>query len=319
MKHKSISILLAISISLYSVVAAVEVGPDVLNSNNNQQTIVTSNGDSLCVLSNGNNVPCEIVKDAEKSIEFGGKTINPNTGKVLCSYNNRVVDCDKIKANGSLKLTSYREIAFEGILFIYMYKWIFTGVILVLALVILKIIINKVKLQKANKILGLLLIVAVSAIGLSLRDKVSADVPVYSGINCSCTTSASQTCVTSPSVDFNWLTIGPGTSASSCTASDTYSTYLWPNTPPQFFYQGIETVVGDVTAGNKNEAKGLVASLVPSASVIGQDTGIPCLRNGGAQGMTLKFTGKLNYTVQGICLIGTCQYYGKESKNFSCY
>jgi hypothetical protein len=284
------------------------------------ESTINSETSKLCVISNGNKVPCELVDDAEKSILLDGKTIHPVTGETLCSYGNRVVPCNQLDSNGHLKITSHKEYILESILFLYKYRIVIIAVLGISSVIFLLIIVRRKSKNKAIYTTMNLFIIGLTALGLLLSQKTAkADVPVYSGVVCSCATSALQTCMTSPVVDFNWLTIGPGAGATSCNASNAYVTYTWPNTPPQFFYQGIQTVVGDVALGNKQEAKGVQTSMLPSAATIGQDTGIACVRSGGGQNMTLKLTGKLNYTVQGICLIGSCQYYSKESKNYSCY
>ncbi len=283
-------------------------------------TTTTANGDVLCVLTNGSSVPCEIVADAEQSIALGGKSINPTTGETFCPYKDRVVKCTDLNQDGSLKANSFQEYFLSAVVWVYEHKAVIASIVLILLVLLVYNIYHRRKIRAGidtNMIVVLGLLAAISMI--TFQKPVLADTPVYSGVECRCVSSAAQTCATSPIVDFNWLTIGPGTSLSSCDAANSYTTFRWPNTPPQFFYLGIETVIGDIASGNKNEAKGVSTSQNLSATTIGQDTGVSCVRSGGVPNMTLKLTGKLNYTVQGICFIGVCQYYSKISQNYSCY
>ncbi len=83
-------------------------------------------------------------------------------------------------------------------------------------------------------------------------------------IECGCASNGAQTCVTNTPGTI-WASFNDST-ISSCNASNQYTTYTWPNTPPQFFYMGIMDVVGDVSAGNKQEAKGNVVNYLAATS-----------------------------------------------------
>lgn len=148
---------------------------------------------------------------------------------------------------------------------------------------------------------------------------VRADVPIPptpAGVDCSCVTSSTQTCASKIFGKY-WYSQYTSSDITSC-SSGAYSVLDIP-VPPQKFYSFNTETWTSSTVANKKEATGNASvTYVPHSVSIGYDTGTICTKAGGITG-TLKVTGTVPFTIQGLCLVGTCTYSGQTDINYSCY
>jgi hypothetical protein len=132
------SVVVGLSTLAFKVVLAQEPIPAI-------QSQVSTTADEICIMSNGNRIPCSFIDDAEKDVVSGGKVVDQVSGKEYCKNNDRYVSCGAIKADGSVTLKSRLEQYINIVIFILAKYWLY--ILITLGIALISIVVSR-KLSK---------------------------------------------------------------------------------------------------------------------------------------------------------------------------
>jgi hypothetical protein len=353
-----IKIFLAVTISIFGFtnLYAQNATSTTQTSTSEENTIViTKNGDELCVLSSGDQIPCIWKTAAEQDIkqmaENGGYRRPIVNGVKFCpvietgSFLQKIFnpagyhDCKYFESNGDIKFQFYVDNYW-----IVMSAFFFTLLVIVLAAFRIK--------DKRIKFITIFIILILLGAYLIEPIRVFADIPSLptNTFACSCVTSSTQTCVTNGGLDDGTFS-GDGTpnplpanvrischggtnvynvkqkptwSAACCGSGNSTGNYDFANIKSinlaanQFLTSNMNTTLNAATqnlSGWYINEGAYPPGLGTNNWTIGYNTGVVCYRQG-ASG-TLKFTGYSFESGGPVRGNGTGGMFARG--NFSCY
>lgn len=103
MKQKYINIGTSVFLAMVCVMSFASAQIASTTTGASANTVVSSNGDTLCTLSNGNKIPCEFVTAAETDIADGDAITSPNGDKVCRSELGVYLNCTMLNSDGTFK------------------------------------------------------------------------------------------------------------------------------------------------------------------------------------------------------------------------